>query len=143
MATQYFRITGYHPTENFCFIVDSHGMFDKMWQFSSFLVKKGIKVIEVSNDEQFIDIDLKKVDFNSSELILRATGKGHPDFTEKVILNDNEKEILVRYIKNESIVKIAEETAQSASTVSRTIAQLKEKYKKYKELEVAKLLLLR
>lgn len=95
MATQYFRITGYHPTENFCFIVDSHGMFDKMWQFSSFLVKKGIKVIEVSNDEQFIDIDLKKVDFNSSELILRATGKGHPDFTEKVINGVNRKVVIV------------------------------------------------
>ena len=67
----------------------------------------------------------------------------YDDFTEKVILNDNEKEILIRYIKNESIIKIAEETSQSTSSVSRTIAQLKDKYKKYKELEIAKLLLLR
>ena len=95
MATQYFRITGYHPTENCSFIIDSHGMFEQIWQFSSFLVHKGIKIIEVSNDEQFIDIDLKKVDFNSSELILRATGKGVPAITEKVINGVNRKVVLV------------------------------------------------
>lgn len=95
MATQYFRITGYHPTENFSFIIDSYGMFEKMWQFSSFLVKKGIKVVEVSNDEQFIDIDLKKVDYNSSELMLRATGNGHPDFSEKIIDGVTRKVVIV------------------------------------------------
>ena len=86
------------------------------------------------------ELYLKRVMEMKKELAIKQI---YDDFTEKVILNDNEKEILVRYIKNESIVKIAEETAQSASTVSRTIAQLKEKYKKYKELEIAKLLLLR
>ena len=78
-------------------LIEKHNlpMFEKMWQFSSFLVKKGLKVVEVSNDEQFIDIDLKKVDYNSSELMLRATGNGHPDFSEKIIDGVTRKVVIV------------------------------------------------
>lgn len=64
------------------------------------------------------------------------------DFISKTILNDSEIDILKRYIMGDTIVKIASDTAISTSSVSRTIAQLKEKYKKYKELELAKLKLL-
>lgn len=64
------------------------------------------------------------------------------DFTSKVILNDSEIKILMLYIKDETIIKIANETAQSPSSVSRTIAELKEKYQKYKELEIIKLKIL-
>jgi DNA-binding NarL/FixJ family response regulator len=63
------------------------------------------------------------------------------DFVSKTILNDNEIEVLKRYIKGETIVKIADETSQSTATVSRTISELKEKYDKYKGLELAKLIL--
>ncbi len=65
------------------------------------------------------------------------------DFTNKTILNDIEKDVLTRYIKNESIVKIADETKQSTSTVSRTVAQLKEKYDNYKKMEIRKLEILK
>ena len=65
----------------------------------------------------------------------------YDDFMSKTILNDNEIDILIRYIKDETIVKIANDTAQSTSTVSRTIADLKEKYQNYKDLELAKLIL--
>ena len=34
----YFRITGYWKDEGLGFILDSNGMFEKLWQFSSFLV---------------------------------------------------------------------------------------------------------
>jgi len=63
------------------------------------------------------------------------------DFQSKVILNNLEIEILTRYIKGDSIVKISDEVKQSTSTVSRTIANLKEKYTNYKKLELAKLML--
>lgn len=65
------------------------------------------------------------------------------DFVNKTILNDDEIEILIRYIKKESIVKIANDTKQSTATISRIIAELKTKYNNYKKLELAKLLLLR
>lgn len=64
------------------------------------------------------------------------------DFLSKTILNDNEIEVLKRYIKNETIVKIANDTLQSTATVSRIIADLKIKYAKYKQLELAKLIIL-
>lgn len=67
----------------------------------------------------------------------------YDDFINKIILTDNEKSILDLYIKNESIVKIATLTSQSTSSVSRTIADLKEKYENYRKLELAKLLLLK
>lgn len=67
----------------------------------------------------------------------------YDDFTSKIILTDNEKSILDLYIKNESIVKIANTTSQSTASVSRTIADLKGKYNNYKKLELAKLLLLK
>ena len=63
------------------------------------------------------------------------------DFKSKVILTDLEVEVLTRYIKGNSIVKIADEVKQSTSTISRTIANLKEKYINYKKLELAKLML--
>lgn len=63
------------------------------------------------------------------------------DFKSKVILNDLEEEILIEYIKGETIVKISNDLAQSTSTVSRIIAELKEKYKSYKKLEMTKLML--
>lgn len=65
------------------------------------------------------------------------------DFTSKTILNDLEKEVLVKYIKGDSIIKIASDISQSTSSVSRIIATLKEKYQNYKKLELAKLLLLK
>lgn len=64
----------------------------------------------------------------------------YDDFISKTILTDNEEDILIRYIKNHSIIKIANDTSQGTTTVSRTIAELKQKYKNYKKLEMAKLL---
>ena len=43
----YFRITAYHPAKNICAIFDSNGRFEKLWQFSSYLVRKGFKIVEV------------------------------------------------------------------------------------------------
>ena len=85
MATKYFRITGYHPQENYCFIIDSNGMFDMLWQFSSFLVQKGLKVLEVSTDEQFKDIDIKRAEENKNQMLLRANAKGQPQYSDKII----------------------------------------------------------
>ena len=65
----------------------------------------------------------------------------YEDFTNKMILTENEQDILLRYVKNDSIVKIASDTKQGTSTVSRTIADLKNKYNNYKQLEIAKLVL--
>lgn len=61
------------------------------------------------------------------------------DFINKTILNEREMEVLLLYVKGESIVKISNVTKQGTATVSVIISQLKQKYKIYKELELAKL----
>ena len=59
IMANYYRITAYHPTEDYCFIVDSHGRFEKIWEFSSYLVNKGVKVLEVANGDNFLDGNMK------------------------------------------------------------------------------------
>ena len=73
----YFRITAYHPAENLSAIFDSNGRFEKLWQFSAFLVQKGFKIVEVGSDDKFHEGNIPKVQEDTS-LILRACAKGKP-----------------------------------------------------------------
>lgn len=83
--TNYFRITGYCPENDFCFIMDSNGMFEKKWQFSSFLVQKGLKILEISDNETFIDINITKTEENKEKIFLRANADGRPKYIEQII----------------------------------------------------------
>jgi len=85
MATKYFRITGYYEQEDMCFIIDSNGMFEQLWQFSSYLVKKGLKVLEVGDEEKFLDVNISKAEQNNKQMLLRATGRGKPIYNDKTI----------------------------------------------------------
>jgi len=66
----------------------------------------------------------------------------YDDFISKTILSEIELEVLIKYIKGDSIVKIADETQYGTATVSRIIAKVKNKYDNYKKLELAKLMIL-
>ena len=75
----YFRITAYHPEKNISVIMDSYGMFEKLWQFSSFMVQKGFKVLAVGNDETFDDGNIEKeTEYKTEKVILRACATGKP-----------------------------------------------------------------
>ena len=74
----YFRITAYHPAENISAILDSFGKFDKLWKFSSFLITKGFKIIEVSADDKFLDGDLPRIQADNEHIVLRACANGQP-----------------------------------------------------------------
>ena len=63
--SNYFRVTGNYPEKNVTFIADSNGKFEKLWQFSSFLVKKGCKVIAISSEDKFLDGNIQKVPENA------------------------------------------------------------------------------
>ena len=43
----YYRITAYHPDKDLSVIMDCCGMFEKKWQFSSYLVNKGFKILYI------------------------------------------------------------------------------------------------
>ena len=83
--TNYFRITGYWPENDCCFIMDSNGMFDLIWQFSSYLVSKGIKIIAVSKEENMIDINIDKVEQDKEHIFLRANTDGKPEEITQVV----------------------------------------------------------
>ena len=77
----YYRITAYHPTEDFSFIVDSHGRFENLWQFSSYLVNKGVKVLEVANGDTFLDGNMKRAKEHSEYLYIQSAQRGQPTRT--------------------------------------------------------------
>ena len=79
--SNYFRITAYHPTENLSVIMDSNGLFEKLWQFSSFMVSKGFKIIEVGDEDKFNEGDMPKAEQDTVHVILRACKSGEPEIT--------------------------------------------------------------
>lgn len=74
----YFRITAYNRNENISIIMDSYGRFEKLWQFSSYLISKGFTIIEVGSTDTFTDSNFKKVDYDKDHVILRAAHYGEP-----------------------------------------------------------------
>lgn len=73
----YFRITGYSPKHNFSFILDSNNVFEKIWQFSRILIGNDIKVIAVSSEDKFQDINIERAENNT--ISIRAIFKGQPE----------------------------------------------------------------
>ena len=79
------RITAYYPQDDFSFIIDSNGKFEKLWQFRSYLVNKGIQIVEISKEEQIIDINIEKPNIDNDCLILRATADGKQEYVDQTI----------------------------------------------------------
>ena len=72
----YFRITAYNKEEDFSCILESNGMFEKLWQFSSYLVNKGFNIIDASKLENIIDTNIEPANEDTEHIILRATQDG-------------------------------------------------------------------
>ena len=75
----HFKVTAYHPTENLSDIMDSNGLFKKLWRFLSFMVSKGFKIIEVGDENKFHDGDMPKAERDTVHVILRACKSGKPE----------------------------------------------------------------
>lgn len=74
----YYRITAYYPAEDISAIFDSYGFFEKLWQFSAFLIEKGFKIVSVENGSAFSDGNIAKTEPDGEHIILRACAKGMP-----------------------------------------------------------------
>ena len=83
--SNYFRITAYHPEQDLSAIFDSNGCFEKLWQFSAYLIQKGFKIIEVGNEEKFDEGDMPKTERDAVHIILRACKSGQPDIQDNRI----------------------------------------------------------
>ncbi len=93
--TNYFRITAYYEKEDLSMIIDSNGMFEKLWQFSSYIVQKGLKVLEISNADNFIDVNTQLADKDTQHVLLRAVHKGIPEYLAQTIDNKNYRAVRV------------------------------------------------
>lgn len=76
----YFRITGYYPAKDVCFIADSNGLYKEIWEFSAALIGNGVKVLEVGNDQKFEYGNIEPAEADTENIILRACAKGHPTY---------------------------------------------------------------
>lgn len=74
----YFRITGYYPKEDVCFIIDSYGKFSELYDFSTYLIEKGVKVVKARAEGRFDFGNIPKAAPDNGYLILRACDKGQP-----------------------------------------------------------------
>ena len=81
----YFRITAYHPTENLSVIMDSNGLFEKLWQFSAYLVAKGFKIVSVAGTDNFSEGNIPMNDVPTDTILLRACALGQPEINGNTI----------------------------------------------------------
>ena len=77
----YFRITGYCKEQDFCFVVDSYGYYDKLWELSSAFVTQGLDIIAVSSSEKFLDGSIPKRSCDNDNIYIRAEHNGRPQDT--------------------------------------------------------------
>ena len=75
----YFRITGYLPEQYISFVMDSYRAYEKLWQFSSELLRKCCKILFVRNSETFSDGTIPKLSAVSKKPALRAIVSGSPE----------------------------------------------------------------
>ena len=101
----YFRITAYYEKEDLSVIIDSNGMFEKLWQFSSYVLQKGLKVLEISNSDNFMDVNTQLADKNTQHVLLRAVHKGKPEYT-----THNANGVTYKAIKVDNIIYVPEKT---------------------------------
>ena len=83
--SNYFRITGFCPSKNVCFIADSNGRLKEIWEFSSYLIGKGVKVLEVGDDNKFKIGNIELATPDKENIIIRACAKGQPTFIGGVV----------------------------------------------------------
>lgn len=49
------------------------------------LIQKGLKVLEVSSSEKFIDVNIEPINKDNYHIILRAAAEGKPEYIDKVV----------------------------------------------------------
>lgn len=81
----YYRITAYHPETDISVILDSYGRFEKLWQFSAFLVARKFKIIAVDKAENISFGNIAKTNYDDKNIIIRAYRKGEISIIRGVI----------------------------------------------------------
>lgn len=92
----YYRITAYHKEKDISIIMDSYGLFERKWQFSADLIKKGFDILEVSDDSQFLDGNIERLtEEYPDKFVLRAYVEGKPEYLTHTIDGTSYKAVKV------------------------------------------------
>lgn len=92
----YYRITAYHIEKDISIIMDSYGLFERKWQFSADLIKKGFDILEVSDDSQFLDGNIERLTEDyPDKFVLRAYAEGKPEYLTQTIGGTSYKAVKV------------------------------------------------
>ena len=78
MKNEYYRITARNASEELSIIADSYGKFEKLWEFSAYLVERGFRIIAVDREQFFIDGTMPKADAPRDKLMIRTVSKDEP-----------------------------------------------------------------
>ena len=81
----YYRITTYHPAEDLSVIADSNGKFEKLWEFSAYMVSKGFKVIAVNREDGFENGNMPRIAPDKDKITIQAYLTGKPDVNGKTV----------------------------------------------------------
>ena len=81
----YYRITAYHPAEDLSVIADSNGKFEKLWEFSAYMVSKGFKVIAVNREDGFENGNMPRIAPDKDKITIQAYLTGKPDVNGKTV----------------------------------------------------------
>ena len=76
----YLRVTVYHPNKNVSAIIDCNGKFEQPWELSVFMIQKGFDVLEIGNENKFLEGNIERVPEETDKLILRACMQGKPAY---------------------------------------------------------------
>lgn len=96
MNNNYYRITAYHIEKDISIIMDSYGLFERKWQFSADLIKKGFDILEVSDDSQFLDGNIERLtEEYPDKFVLRAYVEGKPEYLTQTIGGKSYKAVKV------------------------------------------------
>jgi len=92
----YYRITAYHIEKDISIVMDSFGLFERKWQFSADLIKKGFDILEVSDDSQFLDGNIERLtEEYPDKFVLRAYVEGKPEYLTQTIGGTSYKAVKV------------------------------------------------
>ena len=94
----YFRITAYHPEKDISVILDSNGMFESLWDFSSYIVNKGFKILEIDTNKNIIETTFPQVDEVLDKIMLRAIDRGKPEI-ENMTYQERPCKVITLYDK--------------------------------------------
>ena len=77
----YYRITAYNEEHDLSVILDCSGRFEKLWEFSYFIVSHGFKVIFLTKSENIMRSTFPVIE-QSKRIAVRAISKGRPRIDE-------------------------------------------------------------